>query len=516
MKQESSPQELDLALETNIQTIKSAMGNSTDLVMKQFHIGYSKLDAAIFYIRGLVEFLHIQELMEDFIQQTPGFNQDQVANSSYARENPIVYIKHFTSTLIPSEDVGSFQDVYSSILTGNTTLLINGHSMGLSFSTQGGERRNVQEPVAQSVIRGPREGFNESLQTNVSLIRRKIKDPNLWLEQMKIGRVTRTDVGIMYIKGIVSDKLIAEIQQRLERIDTDGIFESGYIESFIEDENFTVFPTMMNTERPDTAAAALLEGRVVIIVDGSPFVLVVPALFIQFFQSAEDYYQRADVGSLLRLLRFFSFFISLIAPSVYIAVATFHHEILPRTLLISLSSSAEGVPFPAFIQVLMLEIMFEFLREAGVRMPKTIGQAISIVGALVLGEAVIKAGLIAPAILIVVSVTAISNFMIPAFNMGIAIRILRFVFMSLAATLGYFGIVMGLVAMLLHLSSLRSFGIPYMAPVAPFINVDQKDALIRMPHWALSKRPRLINQTNRQRGQNESSAQRKPEPREPE
>jgi spore germination protein KA len=287
--------------------------------------------------------------------------------------------------------------------------------------------------------------------------------------------------------------------------------ESGYIEELIQDETYTPFPTVYNTERPDVIAAGLLEGRVAILIDGTPFVLLVPALFGQFNQAAEDYYQRADIGTLLRLLRYLSFFIALLGPSLYIAITTFHQEMIPTPLLISLAAQREGVPFPAFIEALVMELTFEILREAGVRLPRAVGQAVSIVGALVIGQAAVEAGIISAAMVIVVSVTAIASFVFPSYNMAISVRILRFGLMGLAASFGLFGITLGLIAIVLHLCSLRSFGIPYMSPFAPFILADQKDMLFKVPLWGMFSRPRLISQKNVIREQYPPTT--KPEPR---
>ena len=337
------------------------------------------------------------------------------------------------------------------------------------------------------------------MRTNTALIRRRIKDPNLWLETKQIGKKTQTDVAIMYLKGVANEKTVTEVQSRLNRIKIDAILESGYIEELVQDEAYTPFPTVFNTERPDTVASAILEGRIAIIVDGTPFVLIVPALLIHFFQSSEDYYQRADIGTLIRLLRYLAFFLALLTPSVFIAVTTYHQEMLPTALLISIAAQREGVPFPAIVEAVMMEITFEILREAGVRMPRAIGSAISIVGALVIGQSAVEAGIVTATMVIVVSLTAISSFVSPTFNMAIAVRILRFGFMILAATFGLFGIILGLIAMVLHLNSLRSFGIPYLSPNAPFILKDQKDNFIRLPHWFLFSRPRLISQNDMDR-----------------
>jgi len=297
-----------------------------------------------------------------------------------------------------------------------------------------------------------------------------------------------------------------EVRNRINKIRIDSILESGYIEELIQDEPYTLFPTIYNTERPDSVSAGLLEGRIAILVDGTPFVLLVPALFIQFFQSPEDYYQRADISSLIRILRYVAFFLALLTPSLFIAITTFHQEMIPPALLISIVAQREGIPFPALIEALIMELTFEILREAGVRMPKAIGTAISIVGALVLGEAAVQAGLVSPAKVIVVSITALASFISPSYNLAMTVRILRFIFMLLAATFGLFGVALGLLTMLLHLCSLRSFGIPYMYPLAPFNLSGQKDTLMRIPIWRMFKRPKLISSKNSVRQQNPKDA----------
>ncbi|MFC4306039.1 spore germination protein, partial [Cohnella boryungensis] len=256
------------------------------------------------------------------------------------------------------------------------------------------------------------------------------------------------------------------------------------------------FPTIYNSERPDTVAAGLLEGKVAILVDGTPFVLLVPGLFIQFFQSAEDYYQRSDSSSLLRILRYVSFLIAMLAPSAYIAITTFHQEMLPTGLLINLAAQREGVPFPAFVEALLMEITFEILREAGVRMPKNVGQAVSIVGTLVIGQAAVDAGIVSAAMVIIVSITAISSFVIPAVNMSISVRMIRFLLMGLAASFGLFGILMGTLLLVLHLCSIESFGVPYMQSFSPFNWDDQKDGLVRLSWKRMLKRPRVTGRAD--------------------
>ncbi|MEW9670573.1 spore germination protein [Ammoniphilus sp. 3BR4] len=500
-------QPLHAHLQENIRCIKARVGNSPDIISREIMIGRStELKAALFFTDGLA---NNQTIYESIMASLMMLNIDEKDWKQIMQQgNLLTRLKEKVLTNGDIQEVDDLGQLLSSLLSGQTIILVDGHDKALAVSTEGWEDRGVTEASAQTVIRGPREAFSESLRTNTALVRRRIKDPNLWMESQKIGRVTQTNVAIMYVKGIADDKIIDEVRQRLGEIDIDGILESGYIEELIQDETFTPFPTIYNTERPDVIAAGLLEGRIAIFVDGTPFVLLVPALFVQYLQAAEDYYHRSDFG-LLRILRYLALGIALFGPSLYVAITTFHQEMLPTPLLISLASQREGVPFPAFIEALMMEVAFEILREAGVRMPRAVGQAVSIVGALVIGQAAVEAGIVSAAMVIVVSITAIANFVLPAFNMAIAIRILRFGFIGLGAAFGLFGILLGIIALLLHLTSLRSFGVPYMSPMAPFNLADQKDAIFRLPQWGLSVRPRLINQRNITRQQSPTSSKRK-------
>ncbi|MDP4178369.1 MAG: spore germination protein, partial [Bacillota bacterium] len=306
-----------------------------------------------------------------------------------------------------------------------------------------------------------------------------------------LGVRTKTDVCIAYISDLANPKLIEEIRQRLNRIKTDAILESGYVEQFIEDAPFSIFSTVANSEKPDKVAAKLLEGRAAIIVDGTPFVLTVPMVFIESFQSAEDYYSRYFFSSLIRLMRFTAFFINILAPALYVSLSTFHQELIPTPLLLTMVASHEGIPFPAVVEAGMMIIAFEILREAGVRLPRPIGQSVSIVGALVIGESAVSAGLIGAPMVIVVAITAVSSFVVPAQTDSGAI--IRFILLILAGAMGGFGIAMGLFAIFIHMASLRSFGTPYLSPLAPLSTSDLKDTFIRAPLWSMNKRPKDIS-----------------------
>jgi spore germination protein KA len=377
------------------------------------------------------------------------------------------------------------------LLSGDIVVLVNGCAGSIIGNLKGGERRPVTEPETEVNIRGPKDSFNESIGTNVSLIRRRLKSPNLWLESMQIGNISQTTVSIMYLKGIAEDRLVEEVRRRLKDIRIDAILESGYVEDLIQDQTFTPFPTVYNTERPDVVAGNLLEGRIAVLVDGTPNTLILPTTFSQFFKAAEDYYQRVEFTVFMRLIRYFGFFVVMLLPSMYIAVSTHHHEMIPTPLAINLLAQREGVPFPVFFEAFLMEAAFELMREAGTRMPRAVGQAVSTVGAIVLGQAAVEAGIVTAMMVIVVSFTGIASFTMPGFTLTTSARLIRFPMMIAASTLGFYGIFICTIVLVAHLTSLRSFGIPYLSPFAPFGFKHQKDTIWRSPFKTPTTRPSL-------------------------
>ncbi|RAV12995.1 spore germination protein [Paenibacillus contaminans] len=486
---------LHTGLFQNLELAKSMLGQSPDLIVKEMTC-VAGWQAAVLYMEGLVDLQIVHNaILESMMVYKPDTN-DAAFLEGCER------LRYLTKHVLVAGDTSSFDNfgsLFNHLLSGDVLVLLDQCALGIRIGAAGWEDRSISEPTSQAVVRGPMEAFTENIRTNTSLIRRKIKDPKLWMESRQIGKITQTNVSIMYLKDVADERIVDEVRRRLDGIDIDGILEGGYIEELIQDRTLTPFPTVYNTERPDTIAAGLLEGRVAILVDGSPFVLLVPALFIHFFQSAEDYYQRADISTLLRIIRFTGFFIAMLAPSLYIAVTTYHQEMLPTSLLISLAAQREGVPFPAFIEALMMEITYEILREAGVRMPRTVGQAVSIVGTLVIGQAAVEAGIVSAVMVIIVSITAISSFVIPAPGMSISVRMIRFILMGLAASFGLFGLLAGIIPLVLHLTGLRSFGVPYMSPFGPFHLQDHKDTLFRIPWTSMLTRPISGQSPNRVR-----------------
>lgn len=483
-------------LEANLRQIKSVLSKSSDVIYREFLFAQNEqIRLALIYVDGLTDKSQVSEqIMRALVLEAPM----AVPEQEITRARALSIIKQRVLCIHQVMETDKLQDVIHAILSGDTVLLVDGHACALVSGARGWEVRSITDPEAEPTVRGSRESFVETLRTNTSLIRRRIKSPSLKIETFRIGEITNTDVAVIYIEGIVNSKLVEEVKSRLEKIKVGAVLESGNIEELIEDNPFSPFPMVNHTEKPDRVAAMLLEGRVAILVDGTPFALTVPNLFVEYLQASEDYYERFIFASAVRLVRFFSMIVSLTLPSLYIAVVSFHHELLPTALLLSIAAQREAVPFPVFVEVLVMELTFEILREAGIRLPRQIGQAVSIVGALVLGEAAVRAGLVAAATVIVVAFTGIASFTF-FYSASIAFRLIRFIMMVLAAVMGLYGLITGLAVIGIHLCTLRSFGVPYLSPLVPTTAVDLKDTFYRAPLWAMLTRPRLIARQNQER-----------------
>jgi spore germination protein KA len=475
----SKPTALARNLEENLQTIRKTFENSSDLVIREFKIGLEQpVHAFAVMIFGLFNETSVND---NLIKPLMTANRNLFAGSV------IDVVRESILSVASVSEIQTLEETVTGILSGDTALFIDGVDKVLIVSIRGWEARTVDEPETEAVVRGPREGFVESLGTNISLIRRKIKNSNLKVEKLTVGKQTRTELGVVYINGIVNEKIVQEVKDRINRIETDSILESGYIESFIEDAPYSLFPTVGNSEKPDIVCAKLLEGRVAVLTDGTPFVLTVPYLFIEAFQNSEDYYSRPFLATFIRWLRWLAFFISTFIPALYVAITTFHQELLPTSLLISIASANEGSPFPTIVEALLMLIAYEILREAGLRLPKAVGQAVSIVGALVIGDAAVSAGLVGAPMVVVVALTGISSFVVPALTDVTTVT--RFALLILASFSGLYGVMLGFAGFLTHQLSLRSFGVPYMSPLVPLSVSGLKDVMIRTPWWAMSFRP---------------------------
>ncbi len=482
-------QSLHDSLDENAKFLKKVIGKSDDIIFREFYFGVKhQTKALISFIDGLgdknliLEYV-VKSLMVNIHITDP---HGKLVN----KRNVFDDIKKYILSIVEATEVSNMDEAIDAILSGNTLLLIDGCDRGFSISAKGGESRSIQQPETEVVIRGSREAFVETLRVNTSLIRKIIKNPNLVFETLVVGKQTRTDVCIGYIQGIANDKVVQEVRDRINRIDSDVILESGYIEQFIEDNPLSPFATIGNSERPDKVSAKLLEGRVAVFCGGTPIVLTVPYTFVEALQVPEDYYSRPFLTNLVRILRVLALFITLTLPALYISLTTFHQEMIPTVLLVTFAAAREGIPFPVLIETLISEVIFQLLRESGIRMPKAVGTAVSIVGTLVIGQAAVEAGIIGAPMVIITALSAITSFILP--SIYDAVIVFKFILIFLSSAFGLFGVIVGMFCMLAHMCSLRTFGTPYMSPLAPVNWSDMKDAILRFPLWVMKNRPKAI------------------------
>ena len=485
--------DVDNDIEKNRQMLSEIFKDCSDVTFRDFSIGSEENKCLLVYINGMVKKSYINDYLMGPLMNLARITTIEKNIEKNDLVKTIINTSVTAGTVIQVNKTG---EIVKEILAGRCIIYVNNNNSAISINLKSYKTRNIEETDIEPVLRGPLEGFTEDLKTSVTQIRRRIKTPDLKVEKYSLGRLSSTDIAVLYVKGLVSDDVLREIRERINRIDVDVIIESGQLELLIEDEPFSLFPLIEYTQRPDNAVLALSSGRAVIIIDTTPFVLMVPSVFSHFLGVSEDNYSRMFFSIFIKILRQVAFIISLTAPSIYIAVTTFHMEMIPEPLLINLAAIRSAVPFPALVEALLLESIFEILREAGERLPRGIGPALSIVGALVIGQAAVEAGLVSNAMIIVVAITAISSFAAPKFNMPRSVRMIRFPIMFLAAVLGMFGIVMALLFLLVHLVSLRSFGATYFSPFAP-LNVDGlKNEVFKLPYWTSTRRPSYIQHNN--------------------
>lgn len=477
---ENNSQNTSKNLIENEQILKNIFQNCSDIVFRKITIhGQTRL--LLIYVDGMVDTDIINSnvlrpLLYDGLPQGLG-TIDSVAQMC---EEELL-------SVLQTKKLSDFGDITEHILKGNLAILADKETSALLVDVKKFETRSIEEPANEPALRGSRESFTENLRTNTTMLRRIIATPKLKIESVKIGKLTHTDVAVVYIEGTVSMPVLNKIRERLNRIQVDGILESGDIEEFIEDTHFSPFPQMLNSERPDVVAAGLLEGRVAILTNGSPSTLVAPMTFWAGLQAPDDYSHRFLFISLVRWIRYVFTIISVLLPPLYIALTNFHPEMVPPILMLNIASLRESAPFPTVIEVLMMEIVFEGLQEAGIRLPKQIGPLVSIVGALVIGEAAVNAGIISAPVVIIVSTAGIASFIIPRYSFAFPMRMLRFPLLILSGLFGLFGIAIGIITIIIHLIHLSSFGAPYLSPVAPFDKRGFKDVLIRWPRKLVKK-----------------------------
>jgi spore germination protein KA len=478
-------------LSENMDHIKEKFSIPTngDVVLREFDIVVKDkvIPAFMVFIDGMTD----RKVINDDILQPL-----MLLSNLDIRSNENGIAEYIRSHILPHnqiKEVREHQAIIDEVNFGGCGIYIDGIDSAFAADVKGWAQRGIEKPNTELVLRGPQEGFNESLRSNTSLIRKRVKDEKLVVESIRIGKRSKTPCSMLYIKDIANDSLVKEVRRRLKSIKIDHILDTGELEQFIEDDPFLPTPQVIATERPDRVSSMLTEGRVAIIMNGSPFALVVPITNQDLFHAAEDEYIRFPYSNLLRIVRILAVITSLLLPGIYVAVTNFHQEMIPTDLLLAIMSSRERVPFPSVVEILILEIAFELIREAGIRIPGPIGATLGIIGALILGQAAVAASIVSPILIIIVAVTGIGSFAIPNFSAGFAFRIQRFGFILLGAVSGFLGLTTGLLLFGLWMSSAKSFGVPYLAPFAPKTFGGFADEILRAPVWKRERRPDYIN-----------------------
>jgi len=489
--QKDQKSDISRQLSENLKTIEERFSASLngDLIIRQFDITVkdSTIAAFLVFFDGLV---NTKVIDDDILQPLMLLSNLDIKGD---RDDILKYIRSHILPHNQLKEVRTHQELIDEVYFGGCGLYIDGLDAAFAADVKDLPGRSVERPNNELVIRGPQEGFTENLRANTGLIRKRLMDQNLIAENIIIGNRSKTPCSIMYIKDIANETLVNEVKRRLKNIDVDYIMDTGELEQFIEDNPTLPAPQILATERPDRVCTMLAEGRVAIIMHGSPFALVVPITSNDIMYSAEDQFLRFPYSNLLRFIRILAILMSLLLPGIYLAITNYHHEMIPTDLLLAIMSAREKVPFPSVVEVFLMEISFELIREAGIRIPGPIGPTLGIIGALILGQAAVEANIVSPILIIVVAVTGLGSFAIPNFSAGFAFRILRFAFIMLAALSGFLGITVGLILIGLWMVSAKSFGVPYFAPIAPRTSGGFTDAIFKSPAWKQEKRPDYIN-----------------------
>ena len=467
------------SVDENLNYMKEILYDTTDFIFRDFYFS-DGLKAGIVYIDGLAD----KMLVNDYAMEPLLENKNNLSD-------PNKILKH----LLEIADVGpreTLEEGIDAVLKGDTLLMIDGLDNVYVLGTRAWPNRGIGEPAAETTVKGSREGLSETIRFNTALIRRRIRDTRLRTQGKSVGSRSKTDVVLMYIDDICDEKLLNEVENRIDDINIDAILDSSYLEQCIEDSKYSVFPQVQSTERPDVVSAALYEGRIAILVDNSPQVLLVPATLPELFQSPDDYYERWTYATVIRFLRVFALVMALLAPAMYVATTMYHVGVIPTQFAYSIAASRNYVPFPPVLEAIFMEIAFVFILEATLKLPKAVGSTFGVVSGLVVGQSAVTAGLVSPVMIVIVGVTAIATFMIPNQSLVSGFRMVRFLLIIAAGFLGMYGIIIGIIILVVHLVGLKSFGVPYLAPFNEFKLGDMQDSIIKLPLTWIKRRPEFL------------------------
>lgn len=479
-------------MQDNIESIKNAMSNNFDIKVREFKLTGQEIYGALVYIPSLVNNDTIMQHIVNplMIESSLIIDKDASILFNTIKESML------TAKYIEEED--SLDEIILAIMSGDAFLCIQGYAKGLKIDTKQYISRQVGVPVLEPSVKGSQEGFIETLQDNIGLIRRRLRDPNLVFHQQKLGRRTKLEVVTIYIKDIADQNVVDQVIKRINTLDIEGVLGSAQLGQYITDSPNSVFPLFQVTERPDRVLRGLMEGRIAILVEGGANALLVPVTLPLLIQSIDDYYENWIVASIIRLSRYVGLFMSSFLPALYIAVTSHHPGMLPTVLVLTIAGSRAGMPFPSIMEAILMEATLALLQEASIRLPRVVGQTVSIVGGLVVGQAAVQAGIVGPIMVIITALTAIGSFTTSDYSLGLATRAVRIPFMILASTLGFFGVSMGMLLLLIYIADLESFGIRYIRPLSPYRSNDLRQTLIRSKDSSV-ERPVFLNPQDRQK-----------------
>lgn len=473
------------SLQVNVSNIKSAFSFSPDVISKVFDCGRYRV--AIIYIKGLV---NVQQLADYVIKP-----MQIVGRSGYKCTVDSILDNVISFPETKKDD--DFDSVISQIAKGKVVLIFDGQSLSYILELDSPKERSLSEPPTSAVLKGPREGFNENIKTNIAIIRKIFATDKLETQMLTIGEMTTTDVCVMYLKNIADKTIVKQIVNKLKSIKIDGVIDSYYLAEFLKPHKVSMFKQIGNTEKPDIACAKMLEGRVVVLVDGSPLALTLPFVLLEDFQSADDYYKDSSHASFVRVLRIASCFITALLPGLYIAMQMFHYKAVPLSFLVTIINSTQGLPLTPVTEILFVLVLFEILYEASLRMPEYLGIALSVVGALILGDTAVKAGLISSPAVMIVALSGITLYTIP--DQANQLSLLRVMFTIVGAALGFYGIIVLGLFFVVYLCDYDNYRSPYLAPFAPIIKEDLKDSVLKVPLTQMRHRPKSVYNKNRRR-----------------
>jgi len=485
---------IDKKIDSIFKYISEISGNSSDVVTRIIKIAQKRIG----YI--YLESVSSDDKISDFLVKGLSFDARETNFNLFDE-----MFEKLQNTISNSnlKTTDNYEEMFYFLAAGYTAIVVEGSCKTIVVETRKQLDRGVVEATTEAIVRGPKDSFTENHNANIGLIRKRIKDPKLWFQEIKVGKRTKTKVTISYLSDVVEEEKINIIKKRLKKINIDGILDSGYLREFLTEAKFGDFPRMISSERPDLACSSLLDGKIVILVENSPFVLILPGLFVDFFHASEDNYQLPLNVSATRILRFLGFFLTILTPALYIALTTFDIKLIPSQLLISLATQRQGVPFPTAVEVIIMLTTFEILRECDLRMPKQMGASVSIVGALVLGDAAVAAGIVSPIVVIIVAITSIGGLLFTDVDVINSIRLWRIIFILVATMLGLIGIVIAGFIFITRLASINELGISYLSPFSPFNLQGQKYGIIKSPTPLLKKRPAFLKPKNKVRLRND-------------